>query len=118
MRNPETIAFVSIEDEEPDLLLSFALEPGGSRSITLLRTPPYEVVLPEEERGVAVMSGAHDVERELLVSIAISAELVSIESQVRTYRLSASSVSPEDIAEVVAMLRRMNFDNRFVINAA
>ena len=118
MITPQIIAFLSIEDEEPDLVVSFALEPHGSHSITLLRTPRYEAILPEEERGVAVMSGNQCSPRELLLSIAITPEEVVIQSQARTHRLSASKLSGEDRTEAVNMLKRMNFDDRFVINAA
>ena len=118
MSEPEVIAFVSIEDEDPDLLVSFALEPHASRSITLMRTPRYEQILPEEERGVVVMSGSQDSPRELLHSITITTEEVVIQSQTRTRRLAASRLSADDKTEAVAMPKRMNFDNRFVINAA
>ena len=118
MTTPQIIAFLSIEDEEPDLVVSFALEPHGSQSITLLRTPRYEAILPEEARGVAVMSGNQCTPRELLRSIAITLEEVVIQSQARTHCLSASKLSGEDRTKALNMLKRMNFDGRFVINAA
>jgi hypothetical protein len=119
MRRSDVVAFISIEDEEPDLVVSFALEPHGSRSITLLRTPPYEELLPDDECGVAVMSGNQQAaEREILESITITSTEVVIESTARTYRLQAMKLSASDRTEIVSMLRRMNFDCRFVINAA
>ena len=120
MRTPEVVAFVSIEDEDPDFVVSFALEPQGSRSITLLRTPHHEELLnlAEEDRGVAVMSDGQHPTRELLQSISFDPDEIVIQSQVRTQRLSASKLSAEDRADAVNMLKRMNFDGRFVINAA
>ena len=119
MTMSDVVAFISIEDEEPDLVVSFALEPQGSRSITLLGTPPYEKLLPDEEYGVAVMSGNQQTaERETLESISITPDEVVIESTVRTYRVQATKLSASDRTEIVSMLTRMNFDGRFVINAA
>lgn len=115
--NQEVIAFISVEDEAPDLLVSFALEPNAYRSITLLRTPAYESFLSEEERGVAILAGAQSEDRELLLSIALSANSVVFESSARRYSLSWSRVAEDQKAETLAMLKRMNFDNRFVINA-
>lgn len=49
----DRVQFISIEDSEPDLILSFALDDGeiGVKSLTLIRTPPYEIFLSELERG-------------------------------------------------------------------
>lgn len=53
----EIVSFVSIEDIPPDLIVSFAIwEPEWDdiRSIILLRTPRYEPLRDESERGVNV----------------------------------------------------------------
>lgn len=50
------VPFLSVEDDD-DLIVSFALGEHASTSLTLLRTPKYEFILTEEERGVAVDSG-------------------------------------------------------------
>jgi hypothetical protein len=53
----ETVSFISIEDDPPDLILSFAIwkpELDDIRSLILLRTPEYEVFLDAFEWGVKV----------------------------------------------------------------
>jgi hypothetical protein len=57
----KTGLFLSIEDEEPDLIFCFALEDPELpvRSLILMRTPVFENLLPPEERGVSVTMGGH-----------------------------------------------------------
>jgi hypothetical protein len=116
-----TVAFITVEDEEPDLVVSFALAPHAAHSITLLRTPKYESLLPDHERGAVVAAGVHGTEeRELLVSISLNVQgrQGTIVSSHRTYELSLSEVPAEDLEGSISMLQRMNFDSRFVVNAA
>jgi hypothetical protein len=47
------VEFITTEDEA-DLIVSFAIAPAAERSLTLLRSPQYEHLLPEEERGITV----------------------------------------------------------------
>ena len=52
----ETVSFIDIEDDSPDLILSFAVwqpESDDIRSIILTRTPEFELLPDESERGVA-----------------------------------------------------------------
>lgn len=115
------VDFISFEDEAPDIVVSFALAPQAANSITLLRTPDYEPLLPDNECGVVVAAGVHGTaERELLVSITINkaGAAASIVSSETTYTLSLVRVPPQDIDAAVELLQRMNFDCRFVLNAA
>ena len=53
----ELVSFISVEDEPPDLILSFAIwqpEFDDIRSLILIRTPGFEMLLDESERGVKV----------------------------------------------------------------
>ena len=53
----ELVSFISIEDDPPDLILSFAIwqqELEDIRSLILMRTPKYEFIFDETERGVKV----------------------------------------------------------------
>ncbi len=53
----ELVSFVSVEDIPPDLILSFAIwqpERDDVKSIIIMRTPRYEHLLDESERGVNV----------------------------------------------------------------
>lgn len=63
------VNFITVDDGD-DLIVSFALEQYGESSLTLLRTPKYESLLPLEECGVSVGSGTvNNLERELLFSV-------------------------------------------------
>ncbi len=78
----ELVSFISIEDEPPDLILSFAIwqpELEDIRSLILLRTPEYEFILDETERGVKVSDEAFsDDEDDMLKEIEFSDNLVRI----------------------------------------
>ena len=76
-------SFITTEDGD-DLIVSFALEddePGEVVSLTPLRTPKYESLLPEDERGVIV---SHEVdfedEDQYLRRIRLAVPVTTIES--------------------------------------
>ena len=113
-----TVEFIALEDKDSDLVVSFAFAPQAANSITLHRTPKYESLLPEEERGVVVAAGVFGTDdRELLVRIQINTKdsVASIISTKRTYELSLAQIEAEDLEDAVALLHRMNFDSRFVM---
>ena len=86
------------------------------RSLVLLRTPKFESLLDEAERGVSVSLGdgrGHD--DDLLEVIRIEANRVTIETQASKYDLDTSRVDPVEVSEMKALIGRMNFDNRFRI---
>jgi hypothetical protein len=119
-REAQAVSFISIEDEPPDLILSFAIwqaETDEIRSLILMRTPPYEVILDEPERGVMVSdeNWEHD-EDELLQKIEFAGETVSIETETHGWILDLRKVDPPEIKEAQQLLQRMNFDNRFNIS--
>ena len=114
-----SVLFISIEAQHPDMIVSFALAPSGMKSLTLLRTPEYEPILDESERGVSVGYGSSgSIERNLLVSIEWVDDKVSIDSLQARYVLDVSRVDGEDIEAAKQMLHAMNFDHRFRIHAA
>ena len=111
----EYVPFLSVEDSD-DLIVSFGLGEYASTSLTLLRTPKYEHLLPEEERGVSVGSGpSGDLEREMLVAVQWGSDIVRIESTAQSYTLNIKAVNPAEIQDAKRVLRKMNFDNRFEI---
>ena len=113
------VPFITVEDEEPDMIVSFALGQAAESSLTLLRTPIFEGILDDSERGVSVGTGpSGGEERELLVSVHWLQGQVVIVSSRREFRLDLVAVDPDEISEAKALLQRMNFDNRFVIHAA
>jgi hypothetical protein len=115
----ELVSFISIEDEPPDLILSFAIwqpELDDIRSLILLRTPEYEFILDEAERGVKVSDEAlADDEDDMLKEIVFSGYFVKIITNHRQFDLDLRKVDEEDTEQAKKFLKRMNFDNRFEI---
>ena len=115
---PEIVEFISCEHGD-DLIVSFAIrdEPLNSIvSLTLVRTPKYEPLLPPEDRGVSASHennlGADDDDR--LESLHWEGAEVRIETRDgHRYRLDASAVPPEDKRTAVKVLRAMHFDHAF-----
>lgn len=107
------VPFLTIEDDG-DLIVSFGLGENAQRSLTLLRTPKFESVLDEHERGVSVSAGeGESVGRELLVSLKWSGNLIEIESTTQRYLLDVAHVDATEVEEAKAVLGKMNFDRRF-----
>jgi len=114
----EEVSFLSIESGT-DLIVSYAIttdEPGDVISLTLLRTPKYEVFLDESEIGVHV-SYEKDEEEPDAVETLLSAEIESRTVTLTTYRrrfvLDIAYVGEEDIDQMKRVLKKMNFDGRF-----
>lgn len=116
----ENVLFMNNEEGD-DLIVSFAIEcsdPGDVKSLILLRTPQFEFILQDHERGVTV---SHDdepeVEDNLLRRICMAPQVVTIESTYNRYELDVSRVHQEQLSEACAILHKMNFDNRFTFEA-
>jgi hypothetical protein len=88
------------------------------RSLILLRTPEYEFILDETERGVKVSVEAFsDDEDDMLKEIEFGDDLIRIITDHHQFDLDLRKVDKEDIEQAKAFLKRMNFDNRFEIRA-
>jgi hypothetical protein len=116
---PETVAFITAE-ADVDLIVSFAIpgkQPGGVISLTLLRTPKYDVFLPPEEWGVSVSHESFPEEKvsELLQRIRLAPPVVTIETTRRRYELDVSKVDLRELQSAQHVLKRMNFDGCFVL---
>ena len=117
----EPVSFINIEDDPPDLILSFAIwqpESENIRSLILMRTPKYEFILDETERGVIVSDEAlPDDEDGMLKEIEFGDDFVRIIADHHQFELDLRKVDKEDIEQAKIFLKRMNFDNRFEIRA-
>ena len=117
----EIVSFISIEDDPPDLILSFAIwqpELDDIRSLILLRTPEYEFVLDETERGVKVSDEALLADEEdMLKEIEFAVDFVRIITDHNQFESGLRKVDKKDIEKAKIFLERMNFDNRFEIQA-
>jgi hypothetical protein len=117
------VKFLSLMEDDTDLIVSFALEDAdlGVRSLTLLRTLFYEELLDEEERGVHVsLEGAavEDENTNTLRQITIREDEIEITSVFNNYKIDSSQIAPSEIDEMVGLLRKQNHDNRFIIQVA
>ncbi len=113
----EQVSFISVEDEDPDLILSFAIwhpELDDISSLILLRTPKHEVFLDEAERGVNVSCKAWmNDEGEMLKRVELHDEMITIITTDHTFDLDIRKVDEDEIEEAKKILNRMNFDDRF-----
>jgi hypothetical protein len=104
------VDFITTEDEE-DLVVSFALAPAAHKSLTLLRSPQFEFLLPDDERGISVSKlDPKDQERDLLRQVHWRGHTVTVATQRHEYTLDISAVAHNDIVEAKAVLRKMTED--------
>ena len=113
----EIVSFISIEDDPPDLILSFAIaqpELDDIRSLILMRTPDYEFFLDETERGVKVSDEAClNDEDDMLKKIELGDDFVRIITRQHQFELNLRKVDKGEIKQAKTFLKRMNFDNCF-----
>ncbi len=100
------VEFVSLEDDH-DLIVSFAIAPAAHRSLTLLRSPQYEFLLPKHERGISVSFGPSADERDLLLLVQWRESGVVIKTERHEYRLDLTAVEDEEVAAAKVLLRKM-----------
>ena len=112
----ETVAFITTEGGD-DLIVSFAVpcdDFGDVKSLTLLRTPKYEFVLEDHERGVHVSyEDFPDEEDDLLGQVQFEGRQVRLVTRYHRYELDLGRVDGAEIAEAKRILEKMNFDGRF-----
>ena len=90
MDQPFRVPFLSVEDGD-DLVVSFPLDEHARRNLILLRTPKYESLLDDDERGVSVGTEATGGGvRELLVAVKWSRGIVEVTSTSRRFALDES----------------------------
>ena len=115
----ETVSFISVEDDPPDLILSFAIwqpDLDDIRSLILMRTPKYELFFDEAERGVRVSEeGRLNDENDMLKEIKLGDDSIRIATNQHKLELDLRKVDIEEINQAQAILEKMNFDNRFEI---
>jgi hypothetical protein len=114
--------FISIEDEGTDLILSFALEDDavGICSLILMRTPIFESLIPEEERGVQVSLEGQTTDEKcnLLIRATLSSKTIELVTQSGIFKVDLSKVDKKELSAVYPFLQKMNFDKKFEVNQA
>jgi hypothetical protein len=114
----ETVAFISTENGD-DLIVSFAVidpaDPTEIDSLTLLRTPKYEHLLGDWERGVRVsFERSVEDDDELLEELHLDGKsaVVRLTTSLRNYELDVRKVDEGEIKAMRNVLVRMNYDRR------
>lgn len=120
MKRTEKVRFITCEDDGADLIISFALEdkdPLYVKSLILLRTPKFERFLHEDERGVSVsLEGEPEEEERILLKVIRFAEgKILMEDTKTTSELDVSAVEEDEIIQAKKLLKKMNFDSRFLV---
>lgn len=108
------IDFISFHDEEPDLIVSFVImDTAGADSVTLMRTPKYEIFEDVAERGLRVYRD-YDADLTSIVSrIRIDGHVISIDGSNSAYQLDVSNVEDAELKDMMPVLAKMNFDTSF-----
>jgi len=117
------VQFIHLEENDNDLIVSFAIadEKFGVKSLTLIRTIFFEELLDEAERGVKVsLEGEYLPEEDfnVLESIEVNDGNIKIKSTFKEYELNITALSKSDIEEMMELLKKQNYDNRFSIYTA
>lgn len=111
------VNFITTEQGH-DLIVSFAVVgdfPGDVLSLTLLRTPKYEVILDPDERGVSVSWEEDEDDDELLLGVERSGDIVKLTTTRREFILDVSRVDDRELRRMRQILQKMNFDDRITL---
>ena len=115
----DTVAFITTESGD-DLIVSFAVqdleEPSEIESLTLLRTPKYEFIVAEDERGVSVSFERNaDEEDDYLKAVEYleAQSIVRVRTLSHDYELDVRKVDAKELKKMRQVLREMNYDRRF-----
>jgi hypothetical protein len=91
------------------------------KSLILHRTLFFEQLLSDEERGVKVSLEGDSFDEEdfnMLKKIKIGNQHIEIKSSFRNYRLDVSGIEKREIENMMTLLKKQNYDNRFTIHVA
>ena len=116
----EVVSFMEIEEDEKDLIVSFALDEGDGniRSLILHRTLFYEFKMPKEERGTRVsLEGERqdDEHLNMLECFEFDIPVLRIKSRYRLYEIDARNLEPAEFEQIKKSLARQNYDDRFEV---
>lgn len=119
----QRIQFLNFEEDDKDIVISFAINDSNMlvKSLILHRTFFFEELLDDEERGVNVSLEDDTFEQEnynTLESIKIRNDELEIVAAFRKYKLDISRIDKSDIDEMLRLLNKQNYDNRFAVDIA
>jgi hypothetical protein len=118
----EKVLFITVETGD-DLILSFAVQrrddPSDIESLILLRTPKYEFIFEEHERGVRVsFERRENDEDDFLQKIEYRADdaIVRIQTTSQKYELDVRKVGADELKKMRNILKKMNYDQKFEVS--
>lgn len=104
----DRVDFIRIEETSKDFIMSFALTSEEAGSLRLMRSPVFERLLPEHERGIDISMDSDDCDDgNLLLSVKWEAGRVEFQSQLRNYTLDISRLDSDEKAAAKAFLKKM-----------
>jgi len=114
------VQFISLEEDEKDILIAFVVPDKDIdvKSLILHRTLFFEELLDEEEKGVKVSLEGQASEQDYLntlIKIEIYNKEMKILSKYCEYDLDISRIDDSDINDMIKLLKKQNYDNRFTI---
>lgn len=115
------VKFIDLEEDDKDLILSFAVDNAemGIKSLILHRALFFEHLLDEEERGVRVSFEGDNFDQEdfnMLSNISIGKHEIKMTTPFREYHLDISKIQQDELEEIVELLKKQNYDNRFSLD--
>ena len=115
----EIVSFITTEAGD-DLILAFAVQrhddPSWIESLILMRTPKYEFIFEEHERGVRVtFERQRDNGDDFLQKFDFSDDtgIVRIRTSSREYELDVRKVDADELKKMCSLLKKMNYDQKF-----
>ncbi len=116
----QIVRFICLDADDKDLIISFAIDDQttGIKSLILHRALFGEKWLENSEKGVNVTLEDDNTASDalnILQHIQISANAIEIRTSLKTYQLDISNISIIDRDALLALLKRQNKDQRFVI---
>jgi hypothetical protein len=80
-----------------------------------MRTPVYEFVFDDSERGVHVSNETDDYDDEFLLEIDILDSTADVRTTRHQYTLDLAKVEHKEIQDMKKVFQEMNFDQRFIM---
>jgi hypothetical protein len=114
------VGFIDYEDGEPDTILSFAIFEDGeySESLILMRST-FDRFLTDDEQGTQISYGdmlGDSLSPAMLQEASINEEGLELSCESHRFTLNLSSLKTEDIDVIEKQLKKLNFDNRFILH--
>ena len=112
----DCVNFLTI-DFGKDLVLSFSFDEGtkyGIDGFCIQRTPELEFPLSEEERGPAI-DWTDDDRIILLRSCTFDRNNITLNTDYGVEHFDISRIEDSEFADMIKVLKKMNFDNTFEI---